>query len=33
MYVVTYRRPLRKWFRRVYTLRCWDCDLDVREWG
>lgn len=33
MYVVTYRRPLRKLFRKVYALRCWGCDLDVREWG
>ena len=32
-YVLVYRRPLRKLFRKVYALRCWFCDLDVRKWG
>lgn len=32
-YVVTYRRPWYKLFRPVYSLRCWHCDLNVRNWG
>ena len=29
--MTTYRRPLRRAFRKQMTLRCWECDLQVRE--
>lgn len=28
LYVKTYRRPWRKWFRKEFHVRCWECDLD-----
>lgn len=29
--IVTYYRPWRRLFRRVYLLRCWQCDLDLAD--
>lgn len=27
--VLVYRRPLRRLFRKLYVIRCWECDLEI----
>ena len=31
MYVVIFRRPWRRLWRKTNVLRCWHCDLEIAE--
>jgi len=30
-FIITYRRPWQLCWRKVYAIRCWECELDIRE--